>query len=202
MSYTRRLNRKSTRQESKVSHIPDNPLSTFLSTFIQEMIKGHDEYVYEKNTNAVSVVLDKETHVIWHTITYPDGSHIRFCATGSDRVDISRVWISPENQGKGLGTQLMNIVMGAAFAYYETTLKTPKMYLECIGGVGYGENFQRTPVLKQVKFFNKFGFTKVSKKNLSQYAPWASERKAYRLNLSLPDFLDYIFDIYNLSKEQ
>ena len=93
------------------------------------------------------------------TLSLPDGSHIRFKSRAKS-VDISRVWVSPENHGRKLGTLLMGVVLLPIFKYVMENPEKPfpKIVLECTGSVGYGENQQDTDVEKQVKFFSKFGF--------------------------------------------
>ena len=80
--------------------------------------------------------------------------HLRICPH-KNGLEISRVWIEPELHNKGLGTLLM-------FRLFEWIGNTvdyiPDIFLECTGSVGAGENYQETPLKKQIEFFRKFGF--------------------------------------------
>ena len=95
------------------------------------------------------------------TISTPDGSHVRFKSRAKS-IDISRVWVNPENHGKGVGTLLMEtLLIGGVL---DSMVNNPelrndwKIILECTGEVGLGENYQETPVSQQVRFFKRFGF--------------------------------------------
>lgn len=94
------------------------------------------------------------------TLWFIDGSHLRFSPLGKDALEITRLWVKPENHGNGIGSFLMetfeNIVI-------EIIGELPRIELECTGGLGIGDNFQSTPIEEQRKFFEKFGY-KVKKR--------------------------------------
>ena len=89
------------------------------------------------------------------TLWFIDGSHLRFSPSGDDALELTRLWVKPENHGKGIGSFLMetfeNIVV-------EIIGELPRIELECTGGLGMGGNFQSTPIEEQRMFFEKFGF--------------------------------------------
>ena len=121
--------------------------------------------------------------------TYPDGSHLRF-KTRANSIDITRVWVNPENHRKGLGTYIMNIFMGVVTDYFTTHEKLPKIVLECSGTVGLGENQQQTPIESQLKFFSKFGFEVV---RVDSYG-------YHHMQLTEEGFYNWLIDFQNLKK--
>jgi GNAT superfamily N-acetyltransferase len=113
------------------------------------------EVSYEDISTATDYMIYKSEGTL---IEYKDArAYIRFKSRAKS-VDISRVWIAPENQKKGLGTLLMTTFL---FFVQETTKDLgyfPKIICECSGTVGGNKNRQETPVEVQLKFFMKFGF--------------------------------------------
>ena len=86
--------------------------------------------------------------------------YLRFGSRGKS-IDISRVDVDPEYQGKGIGTAIMDtffLGMIATIKKLEDTSLVPEIVLECVGQVGCGNTYKQTPVHQQVRFFKKFGF--------------------------------------------
>ena len=80
---------------------------------------------------------------------------IRFSPFGVNGIEISRIWVTHSNQGKGLGSKLMELL----FQFLEDVLgEIPPLYLECNGSIGFGEEKEFTSISKQTSFFRKFGF--------------------------------------------
>ena len=100
--------------------------------------------------------------------SFPDNSHLRFSPHGKDGLEISRVWVNPNNLGMGIGTLLMEYFFDVVG---DTLGEIPELYLECTGSIGYGENKQDSPISKQTAFFRKFGFRV---KDGSQYPVYVS----------------------------
>jgi GNAT superfamily N-acetyltransferase len=87
-------------------------------------------------------------------------AYLRF-GSRAKSIDISRVDVETEHQGKGVGTVVMDIFLTALYVTItklEDKSNIPNIILECCGSCGYGENVKETPIHKQVKFFSKFGF--------------------------------------------
>lgn len=84
-----------------------------------------------------------------------DGSHIRFSPYNSNGIEISRVYVNPVNQRKGIGSLLMKL-MESSIDFAEA--EPEELYLECTGAVGAGKNLQEIGIDTQTKFFRKFGF--------------------------------------------
>ena len=91
-------------------------------------------------------------------------NHIGIVPRGKG-LEISRLYIKPEHQGKGMGTMLMDtfltmlIEIGSDF----------NVVLETTGFVGIGENELHTPITEQTRFFRKFGFRVVQSKSSESY---------------------------------
>ena len=123
---------------------------------------------FYKDSEYVSV---KETYMGHHMnyLCYMNNScmvglggagYLRFGSRGKS-IDISRVDIDPEYQGKGIGTA----VMDTFFLSFISVIKNledrsliPDIVLECYGRVGCGATYKETPIPQQVRFFKKFGF--------------------------------------------
>lgn len=86
---------------------------------------------------------------------------LRFGSRGDD-IDISRVDVDEDYQGRGIGSHIMSILMSTISLVKEKYRiegkKIPDIVLECAGTVGVGKNQKFMPIQKQVKFFSKFGF--------------------------------------------
>ena len=103
-----------------------------------------------------------------NTITFflEDGSHIRFSPHNKNGIEISRVWVNPENHRNGLGSLLMELFFDfMLFAKVEPS----EYFLECTGAVGLGENKQELSVASQTNFFRKFGFRVNNRKGYPDY---------------------------------
>jgi hypothetical protein len=89
------------------------------------------------------------------TFFFLDGSHIRFSSFNDNGIEISRVWVNPDNHRKGFGSLLMELL----FDFIEFAEVQPnEFFLECTGAVGAGDNLQSIGIDIQTKFFRKFGF--------------------------------------------
>ena len=103
-----------------------------------------------------------ETPVGWRlkyhnclTLYFLNGCHLRF-SPHEDGLEITRLYIPPQNQGQGFGSKLMNIFLDIL----EKTLpKLPPILVELTGSVGTGPNQLDLPISQQEKFFAGFGFT-------------------------------------------
>lgn len=115
------------------------------------------EYVDIDSNDFISNICDFTYVSEATTISLPNGSHLRIKSRAKS-LDITRVWINPDSHGKGHGSFLMSLVMASIREFIIETKTLPKIILETTGSVGAGQNLQTTPVWKQVKFFNKFGF--------------------------------------------
>ena len=115
------------------------------------------EYVAIDSNQFISNICDFTYESEATTIILPDGSHLRIKSRAKS-LDITRVWVKPDSHGKGYGSFLMSLVMASIRQFIIETHTLPKIILETTGSVGVGKNLQTTPVWKQVKFFNKFGF--------------------------------------------
>ena len=78
---------------------------------------------------------------------------------------ISRLYIKPEHQGKGMGTMLMDIFLTMLIEIGSDF----NIVLETTGFVGMGENELHTPISEQTRFFRKFGFRVVQSKSRGGY---------------------------------
>ena len=152
---TRQEKRQYIKKMMNMRNYPDNEV--YLSTkekvvkLVNDMSKTIEveEHMFSTMVNGYGYSSNKTT------LSLPCGSHIRF-GSRAKSLDITRVWISPEQQGKGIGTFLMSIVLNSIFNNELTEF--PKVILECVGSVGLGQNRQDTPISEQVRFFKKFGF--------------------------------------------
>lgn len=149
--------------------IPDNILFTKMKELIKSipavkaMMVLHPDFIQEGEIYTF-VGSEKNMKLINHnqmTISFPNGSHIRFCPT-PDGIDITRVI----SNMKGDGTLLMSMVLAG---YFDTLVKfnipdnLTNVTLECTGSVGLGENQRIMKISDQCRFFRKFGFRKFGK---------------------------------------
>jgi len=87
-------------------------------------------------------------------------AYLRF-GSRAKSIDISRVDVEVDYQGKGLGTVVMDMFMTSMYLTIrkmEDKSTIPDIILECSGSVGYGDTRKETPIHKQIRFFEKFGF--------------------------------------------
>ena len=94
------------------------------------------------------------------------GVYLRFTSRAQS-IDVTRVQVDDEYQGKGLGTLMMKVFMELLI---QTMAKhkiftLPKVVLECSGSCGAGKNQVFNDLDKQVSFFQKFGFEVVREKD-------------------------------------
>ena len=113
---------------------------------VDEISMGHqmDYFYYLNNSTRIGI----------------GPAYLRF-GSRAKSIDISRVDVETEYQGKGAGTAVMDIFLTALYVTISKLAdksNVPDIILECCGSCGYGQNIKETPVHKQVKFFSKFGF--------------------------------------------
>ena len=87
-------------------------------------------------------------------------AYLRF-GSRAKSIDISRVDVEVDYQGKGLGTVVMDIFMTSMYLTIrkmKDISTIPDIILECSGSVGYGDTKKETPIREQIRFFEKFGF--------------------------------------------
>lgn len=109
-----------------------------------EMTHVTDYFRYKNNSTCFSV----------------GSCFMRFGSRGKS-IDISRVDVPIDKQGKGLGTALIDLFLDCLLKVIRDnvdTMEIPDIILECSGQVGFGETLKKTPRDKQVRFFQKFGF--------------------------------------------
>lgn len=123
----------------------------------QEYFNEDEKFVKIESGKTISE-LDYMLYESESTMVFTgDGSHLKF-KSRANSVDLNRVWVVPENHGHGIGTGLMDYFMSSVIEFVGEENRLPKVILECLGQVGGGDNRQKMPVEKQVKFFEKFGF--------------------------------------------
>lgn len=88
------------------------------------------------------------------TLFLPDGSHIRF-SPYKKGIEISRLYVNKENIGKGLGSSLMQLVLGLIRT---SNNYIPEILVEITGAVGLGDNYIEIGIENQFRFYEKFGF--------------------------------------------
>lgn len=147
-------------QRTKARKYPQNEIYKVLKQRMVDVV-SENEYLdidhYMMKTIVPGFAYESEAT----TISTSDGSHLRFKSRAKS-IDLSRVWVNPDNHRKGVGTLLMNtfLIKGVL----DSVVKNPqlqkdwKIVLECTGEVGLGENYQSTPVSQQIRFFKRFGF--------------------------------------------
>lgn len=91
-------------------------------------------------------------------------NHIGIVPNGNG-LEISRLYIKPEHQGKGMGTMLMDIFLTMLIEIGSDF----NVVLETTGFVGMGENELHTPITEQTRFFRKFGFRVEQSKSSKSY---------------------------------
>ena len=92
--------------------------------------------------------------ITFELVEFPN-TLIRIASVGKDGIEITRVCVDQDHQGKKLGTYMMNTL----FLYMIETLGyIPKIFLECIGSIQVGDRNYSNPIQQQTKFFRKFGF--------------------------------------------
>jgi GNAT superfamily N-acetyltransferase len=109
---------------------------------------------------AMTHVTDYLRYVNNSTCFSVGDAFMRFGSRGKS-IDISRVDVPNDKQGKGLGTAMMNLFFNSMFEVIRNnvdTMSIPDIILECSGQVGFGDTFKHTPRHTQVRFFQKFGF--------------------------------------------
>jgi hypothetical protein len=145
---------------------PQNEIYKTVKNYLIEIMEGKHPGLFpvefltycELNSQPIVTSVPNFSYNSECTTFYtPDGSHIRVKSRAKS-LDITRVWILPENHGVGLGTTLMKMVLFGVVHHRFTTGDFPKVVLECTGAVGWGENRQDTPLEDQIRFFKKFGF--------------------------------------------
>lgn len=151
----------------KVEFHKNNQVYEILSKFITET--KSDYLKIEDHLIRSYVEVNRGTTLKIHnsmTISMMNGSHLRFCPYRDGGIEITRVYVIEENQGKKNGTDLMNFL-------YESILNSlgnfPEMILECTGQVGEMDTLLINPISNQTRFFRKFGFRVCKSKSNSPY---------------------------------
>jgi GNAT superfamily N-acetyltransferase len=99
------------------------------------------------------------------TIFLECGSHIRFSPYKTDSIEITRVMVRSDNRHKGIGSQLMSLVLKFI---HDTLGYYPKMFLECTGSVGFHPD-NSSSISIQTAFFRKHGFRVENRKHYPRY---------------------------------
>ena len=99
------------------------------------------------------------------TIYLECGSHIRFSPYKNDSIEITRVMVRSDNRHKGIGSQLMSLVLKFI---HDTLGFQPKMFLECTGSVGFHPD-NSSSISIQTAFFRKHGFRVENRKHYPRY---------------------------------
>jgi ribosomal protein S18 acetylase RimI-like enzyme len=121
-------------------------------------------------TSIASTVTTEKVNIIrfhasitFELVEFPN-TLIRIASIGKDGLEITRVCVAEQYQGKKLGSYMMNTL----FLYMIETLGyLPKIFLECVGSIQVGGCNYSNPIQQQTKFFRKFGF----RVNVSKYYP-------------------------------
>ena len=137
-----------------------------IKEFIESILPVHAKMMEVEISEIMTVVEGRNNATLkvheCITLWFIDGSHLRFSPLGNDALELTRLWVKPENHGKGIGGFLMetfeNIVL-------EIIGGLPRIELECTGTVGLGDNSQYTPLSKQINFFMKFGYKNTIRNN-------------------------------------
>jgi GNAT superfamily N-acetyltransferase len=138
-----------------------------IKEFVESILPVHAKMMEVEISEIMTVVEGRNNATLkvheCITLWFIDGSHLRFSPSGDDALELTRLWVKPENHGKGIGSLLMetfeNIVV-------EIIGELPRIELECTGAVGLGDNSQSIPISKQINFFRRFGY-KISSGNNS-----------------------------------
>lgn len=84
-----------------------------------------------------------------------DGSVIRYSSMGKDGLELTRIQVSKQSRGKGLGTDIMELTLSL---FEEVLGYIPPITLECTGAIGIKHTYEETGLNAQIRFFQKFGF--------------------------------------------
>jgi hypothetical protein len=176
--YERALNRKISSVEIIENNLIFEQLHTNIAAFESLINASFDFLVKIKYEFFITLVEKKKGGILKlsNTITFflQDGSHLRCSPYKEDSIEISRVWVSPNQHRKGLGSLLMNLF----FSFIQFSEASPKLYfLECTGAVGLGENAQSVGIESQTKFFRQFGFRVDYRKEYPNYVTMILENK-------------------------
>jgi len=96
----------------------------------------------------------------------PCGSHLRLCTYKEKSLEISRVIVNGKQRRSGVGSLLMKITLD----FIKDSLGyIPTIFIECLGAVGAGENYQHSNISIQTAFFRKFGFKANDRKYYPDY---------------------------------
>jgi len=144
------------KEERNIIKYPDNEVYKCVTEYIKVFAEQNPEYT-EVSVYKSKMILDYMTYESNVTSWGFPGGVINIRSRAKS-LDITRVMVDKEVQGKGLGTIMMTFLMTAIAAFAIWKREFPKVILECNGQVGAGKNYQETPIEKQVAFFSKFGF--------------------------------------------
>ena len=143
---------------SEVVRIFDNGVFKKLLESVDEYFKRFKLFRYMRmEMNSIVGIGDRNILKIHNSLSFhfPDNSMIRFSPLGRDELEITRLLVHPNHQGIGIGSKLMELLLDFL---QEVLGRIPTLQLECNGGIGFGENLRKTPVIQQVSFFQKFDF--------------------------------------------
>lgn len=142
----------------RVEYHEVNSVFSKMKEYIESYV-GDGGFIQVKFGDMNTIVETKESATLkvheCITLVYLDGSHLRFSPFDEDGIELTRLWVNPENQRIGLGSYLMEIFEDALMNILG---ELPRIRLECNGAVGFGQNTQHTPIEGQVKFFKRFGY--------------------------------------------
>lgn len=142
----------------EIIRVKDNEVFLKLIESVHGYFRRFKLFRYEiMEMNSIVGVGDKNILKIHNSLSFhfPDESMIRFSPIGHDELEITRIIVHPNNQRIGIGSKLMELLMGFL---QEILGWIPTIQLECNGGIGLRENHNKTPIHEQVKFFQKFDF--------------------------------------------
>lgn len=153
------LKRHYTKLVTKYKHYETNPHFEYMVDYIEKFSDEHPEMnahlVYDK-----PIVLGTKD-VFTATTCYfgTKDSIFGFCPKGDNEIYIVRIEVNPNLHGKGVGTNLMSFFLD----HYFTFEGDPSIItLAVTGSVGTIDSRQETPIQKQKRFFEKFGFVQTS----------------------------------------
>lgn len=115
-------------------------------------IKVYDIHTLIDRPNGTLMKKHKTIDFLFH-----DGSLIRFSPDGGQGLELTRIQVSDNNYGMGIGTTIMELLLDEMF-YKMLGNYTPTITAECVGSTGVGDTYTSIGLESQVRFFRKFGF--------------------------------------------
>jgi predicted GNAT family N-acyltransferase len=145
------------------------------------LVSNYQTYFSGKSNNLSQDVLVEESSIqsyVEHpkdpyvksrnslVFSLPCGSHLRLCTYKEKSLEISRVIVNGKQRRSGVGSLLMKITLD----FIKDSLGyIPTIFIECLGAVGAGENYQHSNISIQTAFFRKFGFKANDRKYYPNY---------------------------------